>query len=128
MANRIKVNKPTGKEDQSQAILRAIAMKRETYFQGILYNLLRNEKATHETMVTVSGKDGSEHTKVNILDILYNLLRNEKATHETMVTVSGKDGSEHTKVNILDIVDTALEGADYVIEKLYHIKAEATDE
>lgn len=94
MANRIKVNKPTGKEDQSQAILRAIAMKRETYFQLILSNLLRNEKATHETMVTVSGKDGSEHTKVNILDI----------------------------------VDTALEGADYVIEKLYPIKAEATDE
>lgn len=94
MANRIKVNKPTGKEDQSQAILRAIAMKRETYFQLILTNLLRNEKATHETMVTVSGKDGSEHAKVNILDI----------------------------------VDTALEGADYVIEKLYPIKAEATDE
>jgi len=94
MANRIKVNKPTGKEDQSQAILRAIAMKRETYFQLILTNLLRNEKATHETMVTVSGNDGSEHTKVNILDI----------------------------------VDTALEGADYVIEKLYPIKAEATDE
>lgn len=94
MANRIKVNKPTGKEDQSQAILRAIAMKRETYFQLILSNLLRNEKATHETMVTVSGKDGSEHAKVNILDI----------------------------------VNTALEGADYVIEKLYPIKAEATDE
>ena len=94
MANRIKVNKPTGKEDQSQSILRAIAMKRETYFQLILSNLLRNEKATHETMVTVSGKDGSEHAKVNILDI----------------------------------VDTALEGADYVIEKLYRIKAEATDE
>ena len=94
MANRIKVNKPTGKEDQSQAILRAIAMKRETYFQLILSNLLRNEKATHETMVTVSGKDGSEHAKVNILDI----------------------------------VDTALEGADYVIEKLYPIKAEATNE
>ena len=94
MANRIKVNKPTGKEDQSQAILRAIAMKRETYFQLILTNLLRNEKATHETMVTVSGKDGSEHTKVNILDI----------------------------------VDTALDGADYVIGKLYPIKAEVTDE
>jgi hypothetical protein len=94
MDNRIKVNKPTGKEDQSRAILRVIAMRRETYFQLILSNLLRNEKATHETMVTVSGKDGSEHSKVNILDI----------------------------------VDTALEGADYVIEKLYPIKAEATDE
>lgn len=76
MANRIKVNKPTGKEDQSQAVLRAIAMKRETYFQGILYNLIQ------------SGTDASVKT----------------------------------------MVDLALEGADYVIEKLYPIKAEATDE
>ena len=76
MANRIKVNKPTGKEDQSQAILRAIAMKRETYFQGILYNIIQTGKNT----------------------------------------------------NIKEMVDTALEGADYVIEKLYPIKAEANDE
>lgn len=76
MANRIKVNKPTGKEDQSQAILRAIAMKRETYFQGILYNIIQTGKNT----------------------------------------------------NIKEMVDVALEGADYVIEKLYPIKAEATDE
>lgn len=82
---------PIGKTpDKNEQILRSIAMKRESYFQLILANLLRNEKATHETMVTVSGKDGSEHTKVNILDI----------------------------------VDTALEGADYVIEKLYPIKKE----
>lgn len=82
---------PIGKTpDKNEQILHAIAMKRESYFQLILANLLRNEKATHETMVTVSGKDGSEHTKVNILDI----------------------------------VDTALEGADYVIEKLYPIKKE----
>lgn len=86
---------PIGKTpDKNEQILRAIAMKRESYFQLILANLLRNEKATHETMVTVSGKDGSEHAKVNILDI----------------------------------VDTAIEGADYVIEKLYPIKTEATDE
>lgn len=76
MANRIKVNKPTGKEDQSQAILRAIAMKRETYFQGILYNIIQTGKNT----------------------------------------------------NIKEMVDVALDGADYVIEKLYPIKAEATDE
>ena len=51
--------------------------------------------------------------------ILGNLLRNEAVTHETMVTVSGKDGSEHHQANILEIVDTAIEGADYAIEKLF---------
>jgi len=93
MANRIKVNKPTGKEDQSQAILRAIAMKRETYFQLILTNLLRNESITANRYVEM--KDG-------------------KLSEE--------------KMDINAIVDTALNGADYVIEKLYPIKAEATDE
>ena len=93
MANRIKVNKPTGKEDQSQAILRAIAMKRETYFQLILSNLLRNESITANRYVEM--KDG-------------------KLSEE--------------KMDINTIVDTALNGADYVIEKLYPIKAEATDE
>lgn len=93
MANRIKVNKPTGKEDQSQAILRAIAMKRETYFQLILSNLLRNESITANRYVEM--KDG-------------------KLSEE--------------KMDINAIVDTALNGADYVIEKLYPIKAEATDE
>lgn len=56
--------------------------------------------------------------------ILGNLLRNEKATHETLVTVSGKDGKEHATVNILDIVDTAIEGADYAIEKLFPLPTE----
>ena len=93
MANRIKVNKPTGKEDQSQAILRAIAMKRETYFQLIISNLLRNESITANRYVEM--KDG-------------------KLSEE--------------KMDINAIVDTALNGADYVIEKLYPIKAEATDE
>ena len=93
MANRIKVNKPTGKEDQSQAILRAIAMKRETYFQLILSNLLRNESITANRYVEM--KDG-------------------KLSEE--------------KMDINAIVDTALNGADYVIEKLYPIKAEDTDE
>ena len=93
MANRIKVNKPTGKEDQSQAIIRAIAMKRETYFQLILSNLLRNESITANRYVEM--KDG-------------------KLSEE--------------KMDINAIVDTALNGADYVIEKLYPIKAEATDE
>lgn len=71
---------PIGKTpDKNEQILRAIAMKRESYFQLILANLLRNEKATHETMVTVSGKDGREHTKVNILDIVETAL--EGADH-----------------------------------------------
>lgn len=50
--------------------------------------------------------------------ILGNLLRNEAVTHETKVTVCG-DGSERHQVNILEIVDTAIEGADYAIEKLF---------
>ncbi len=69
--NRIKVNKASVKEDQSQAILRAIAMKRETYFQLILANLLHQQ-----------GMGPKE------------------------------------------AADLALEGADYVIEKLYPIKKE----
>lgn len=68
---------PIGKApDRNEQILRAIAMKRESYFQGILYNLIQ------------SGKDASVKT----------------------------------------MVDLALEGADYVIERLYPIKQEATDE
>ena len=68
---------PIGKApDRNEQILRAIAMKRESYFQGILYNLIQ------------SGTDASVKT----------------------------------------MVDLALEGADYVIEKLYPIKAEVTDE
>ena len=56
--------------------------------------------------------------------ILGNLLRNEAVTHETMVTVSGKDGSEHHQANILEIVDTAIEGADYAIERLFPLPTE----
>ena len=68
---------PIGKApDKNEQILRAIAMKRESYFQGILYNLIQ------------SGTDASVKT----------------------------------------MVDLALEGADYVIERLYPIKQEATDE
>lgn len=70
--NRIKVGKPTqnNEEAQRQNVLRTIAMKRESYFQLILGNLLRNEAVTHETMVSISGKDGKEHRQVNIIDIV----------------------------------------------------------
>lgn len=68
---------PIGKApDKNEQILRAIAMKRESYFQGILYNIIQTGKNT----------------------------------------------------NIKEMVDVSLEGADYVIEKLYPIKQEATDE
>lgn len=77
--------KPITDEEKKQQVLRFLAQKRESYIQLILANLLRNEKATHETMVTVSGKDGSQHTQVNILDI----------------------------------VDAAIEGADYLMSKMY---------
>lgn len=61
-------------EQKAEQVARFFTQKREQYFQIILGNLLRNEKATHETMVTVSGKDGSQHTKVNILDIVDNAI------------------------------------------------------
>ena len=59
--------------DKNEQILRAIAMKRESYFQGILFNIIQTGKNT----------------------------------------------------NIKEMIDVALEGADYVIEKLYPIKQEA---
>ena len=78
-------------EQKAEQVARFFSQKRESYFQLILANLLRNEKVTHETMVTVSGKDGKEHHQVNILEI----------------------------------VDTAFEGADYAIERLFPLpKAE----
>ena len=62
--------KPTATESQEQQIMRAIAMKREAFFQLILGNLLQNPNAFHETMVTVSGRDGKEHRQTNIIDIV----------------------------------------------------------
>lgn len=77
-------------EEKEIQVKRFFAQKRESYFQMILANLLQNPSVTHETMVTVSGKDGSQHAKANILDI----------------------------------VDTAIEGADYALEKLFPIPTE----
>ena len=62
------------KEQKAEQVARFFAQKRESYFQIILGNLLRNEKVTHETMVKVSGKDGREHAEVNILDIVDNAI------------------------------------------------------
>ena len=61
-------------EQKAEQVARFFTQKREQYFQIILGNLLRNEKVTHETMVTVSGKDGSEHHQVNILEIVDNAI------------------------------------------------------
>lgn len=57
-------------EQKAEQVARFFTQKREQYFQIILGNLLRNEAVTHETMVTVSGKDGKEHRQANILDIV----------------------------------------------------------
>ena len=62
--------KPTATESQEQQIMRAIAMKREAFFQLILGNLLQNPNVVHETMVTVSGTDGKEHRQINIIDVV----------------------------------------------------------
>ena len=85
--------KPTATESQEQQVLRAIAMKREAFFQLILGNLLQNPNVVHETMVTVSGTDGKEHRQINIIDI----------------------------------VDSAMDGANYAIEKLFNIKPDNND-
>ena len=57
-------------EQKAELVARFFTQKREQYFQIILGNLLRNEAVTHETMITISGKDGSEHHQVNILEIV----------------------------------------------------------
>ena len=62
--------KPTATEQHEQQVLRAIAMKREAFFQLILGNLLQNPNVVHETIVTVSGKDGKEHRQINIIDVV----------------------------------------------------------
>lgn len=62
--------KPTAHETQEQQIMRAIAMKRESFFSLILGNLLQNPNVVHETMVSVSGRDGKEHRQTNIIDIV----------------------------------------------------------
>ena len=85
--------KPTATESHEQQVLRAIAMKREAFFQLILGNLLKNPNVVHETMVTVSGTDGKEHRQINIIDI----------------------------------VDSAMDGANYAIEKLFNIKPDNSD-
>lgn len=61
-------------EQKAEQVARFFSQKRESYFQLILANLLRNEKVTRETMVTVSGKDGKEHHQVNILEIVDNAI------------------------------------------------------
>lgn len=54
--------------------------------------------------------------------ILANLLQNPNTIKETKVSVTGKDGIAHHQFNIIDIVDTAIEGADYAITKLYPVE------
>ena len=94
--NRIKVGTPAAQtnneEAQRQQIIRTIAMKRESYFQLILGNLLRNEAVTHETMVSISGKDGKEHRQVNIIDIVDTALEGSAYIIEKMYTANEKEG------------------------------------
>ena len=54
--------------------------------------------------------------------ILANLCQNPNAVRETQITVKGTDGIARAQLNILDIVDAALDGADYIIEKLYPVE------
>ena len=61
--------KPTATESKEQQILRAIAMKRESFFQLILGNLLQNPSAVNVTRVSVSA-DMTEHRSFNVNEIV----------------------------------------------------------
>ena len=54
--------------------------------------------------------------------LLANLAQNPSVTRPNKVTVRMDDGKEHHQFNIIDIVDAALDGADYIIEKLYPVE------
>ena len=54
--------------------------------------------------------------------ILANLVQNPAIVQTRKVTVKMDDGMEHHQFNITDIVDAALDGADYIIEKLYPVE------
>ena len=61
--------KPTATESKEQQILRAIAMKREAFFQLILGNLIQNPAVVNVTRVTASG-DMTEHRSFNINEVV----------------------------------------------------------
>lgn len=69
MSNRIKHVKPTTPEEQSQAILRAIAMKRESFFQLILANLLQNEEVAC-TKLHIKENGASEEHPFDINEVV----------------------------------------------------------
>lgn len=82
--------KPTAHETQEQQIMRAIAMKRESFFSLILGNLLQNPQfASFIPEQLAEGGDTSYCVKAAI--------------------------------------DSAMDGADYAIKKLYNIKPDAND-
>lgn len=54
--------------------------------------------------------------------LLANLAQNPSIAHPTNVTVSGTDCTQHERFNITDIVDAALDGADYIIGKMYPVE------
>lgn len=82
---------PQTKEEQEMQVARFFANKREQFAINILANLLRNEKVTHETMISVSGKDGREHTNVNILDIVDHAIEGADRLLEKLYPVKLED-------------------------------------
>ena len=94
MSKSTKPVKPIANSEEAkrQQVIRTIAMKRESYFQLILGNLLRNEAVTRPAMVTVSGKDGKQHEQVNILDVIDSALEGSAYIIEKMYTASDQEG------------------------------------
>ena len=80
------------KEERDQQIARYLAQKRESYFQGILYNLLQNPAIATVTKVTVSG-DLAEHRSFNINEIVDAALAGTDHVMERLYNIK-KEGDE----------------------------------
>ena len=93
--NRIKVGTPAAQtnneEAQRQQIIRTIAMKRESYFQLILGNLLRNEAVMSEHYQ--EDADGKLIThKTGIKEVIDTALEGSAYIIEKMYTADEKEG------------------------------------
>lgn len=63
------MNKKQATPDKNEQILRAIAMKRESYFQGILYNLIQSgTDASVKDMIDIS-LDGADYAITKLYPI-----------------------------------------------------------
>lgn len=67
------MNKKQAMPDKNEQILRAIAMKRESYFQGILYNLIQSGKDLSVKEMIEDALDGADYA----ISLLYPIKTDE---------------------------------------------------